>query len=64
MRRQLKRQLVGLIGSLIATFPAFPYGQLFYREMELTKLKAFKHQVYNFDKCFISLPTVTCMFRS
>ena len=47
MRRPLNRQLASLIGSLIAV----PHGQLFHRDMEMTKTQALKHQVYNFDKC-------------
>ena len=46
MRRPLNRQLARLIGSLIAV----PYGQLFHSDMEMTKMQALKHQVYNFDK--------------
>ena len=48
------RKLAQLIGTLVAALPGVEYGQLYYRELELTKIRALKGS-YNFDKMvFIS----------
>ena len=36
------KQLASIIGTLVATFPGVLYGPLFYRKMELSKIKALK----------------------
>ena len=47
-RRITIRLLAKIIGTLIATFPAIQYGQLYYRELEMTKIRALQNN-YNFD---------------
>ena len=37
-RNKTIRDLSVLIGNLVASFPAFPYGQLFYRQLEIEKI--------------------------
>lgn len=43
------RKLSKIIGILVACFPAVEYGRLFYRHMEMIKIKALKLS-YNFEK--------------
>ena len=44
------KELSKLIGSLIATFPAVPYGQLFYRAIEERKISSLRIHHGNYDK--------------
>ena len=44
------RKLVCIIGNLVAALPAVPYGKLFYRELEVTKILALKKHSGDFDK--------------
>jgi len=37
------RKLACIIGNLVAAIPAVPYGKLFYRELEVTKILALKN---------------------
>ena len=40
---------------MVASFPAVPYGKLFYRQLELDKIQALRKNKGNFDKiCHIS----------
>ena len=43
------RTLSCFIGNLVAAFPAVPYGRLFYRELECTKISALSTHKGNFD---------------
>lgn len=43
------RDLSVLIGNLVASFPAVPYGQLFYRQLENEKITMLKVSKGNFD---------------
>lgn len=43
------RDLSVLIGNLVASFPAVPHGQLFYRELENEKISMLKESKGNFD---------------
>ena len=47
------RDLAKLIGSLVATFPAVPYGPVFYRHMEISKTQSLKLHAFNFDRRMI-----------
>ena len=47
------RDLAQLIGSLVATFPAVPYGPVFYRHMEMSKTQSLKLNAFNFDRRII-----------
>ena len=44
------RQLAKLIGSFVATFPAVQYGPLFYRQLEIAKIKALQRGKFNYEK--------------
>lgn len=43
------RDLCKLIGTLVASFPAVPYGKLFYRQLEIDKILALRKGKGNFD---------------
>ena len=43
------RDLASVIGNLVASFPAVPYGPLFYRYLEHDKSIALKHKNFNFE---------------
>ena len=38
-----------LIGNIVASFPAVPYGQLFYRQIENEKIPMLKSSKGNFE---------------
>ena len=40
--KQTIQELAFVIGSLVATFKVFPYGKLFYWELEKCKISLFK----------------------
>ena len=44
------RQLAKLIGSFVATSPAVQYGPLFYRQLEIAKIKALQWGKFNYEK--------------
>ena len=37
------REVARVIGSLVASFPAAPFGKLYYRSLEMDKIKAFSN---------------------
>ena len=43
------REVAKVIGNLVASFPAVPYGQLHYRKLEHNKIIALKRNKGNFD---------------
>ena len=47
------RKLASIIGNLVSSFPAVPYGKLFYRNLELDKINALKFHRGNFDSCCV-----------
>ena len=50
------RDLASIIGNLVATFPAIPFGKLHYRELEFIKIQALKNSHGNFDAvCSLSV---------
>ena len=53
------RQLAKVIGNLVASFPAVPYGKLFYRNLEKDKIISLKQNKGDFDKtCQLSVASV------
>ena len=49
------RHVAKVIGNMVASFPAVPYGKLFYRQLELDKIQALRKNKGNFDKtCHLS----------
>ena len=44
------RKLACLIGKLVSSFPAVPYGKLYYRDLERVKVKALKDNGGKFDE--------------
>ena len=43
------RRLAKVIGTLVASFPAVEYGRLFYRELEMIKIRSLRDS-YNYEK--------------
>ena len=47
------RKLASIIGNLVAALPSVPYGKLFYRKLEVTKILALKKHKGDFDKTLL-----------
>ena len=43
------RELAKLIGNLVASMEAVPYGRLFYRQLEREKIKSLQQNKGNFE---------------
>ena len=57
------RGVAQVIGNLVAAFPAVPYGQLYYRELERCKIKAIAHSAGNFDSHLVLTAKARCELR-
>ena len=57
------REVAQVIGNLVAAFPAVPYGQLYYRELERCKIKALAHSAGNFDSHLVLTAKALCELR-
>ena len=51
------REVARVIGSLVASFPAAAFGKLYYRSLEMDKIKALSHAKGNFDQKMSLSPT-------
>ena len=47
--RPVIQEVAELTGQLVATFPAVPFGRLFYRQVDIDKAKALKNACGNFN---------------
>ena len=43
------RELIKLIGNLVASMEAVPYGRIFYRQLEIDKVKSLQQNKGNFE---------------
>ena len=57
------REVAQVIGNLVAAFPALPYGQLYYRELEKRKIKALAHSAGNVDSYLVLTAKALCELR-